>query len=272
MAGLRLENVALAEHGPTMSLHVQPGECLCVVGPASSGKSKLLKILSGQLPPDRGVVGGADLAPRPEKIERRTAKPQDVGRRRGDNLASAATLVLSSLNLWDVRQTPVAELSPCQAAACEMVEAFLSHAPLLVFDGQLDAVDAWTRRGALRLIHERLGAGASVVVATDHLELADQFDHVIVLKESRPQYSGSRDALLAQKGQRELLIESERTAGVRALVDPLLVTVARTDTGYKLTPGPGQEHTAKLLREGYGDVKFVVTDNRSLQDIILELL
>jgi len=52
----------------------------------------------------------------------------------------------------------------------------------------------------------------------------------------------------------------------------MLVGVTRTDTGYRLEPGPGQDHAARLLREGYGDVKYLVADERPISEIILGMI
>jgi ATP-binding cassette subfamily F protein uup len=38
------------------SLRIEPGERICLIGRNGSGKSSLLKVLSGEMPPDRGVV------------------------------------------------------------------------------------------------------------------------------------------------------------------------------------------------------------------------
>ena len=241
---------------------------LCVVGPAASGKSRLLRVIAGIEPPDRGEVTRLDRIAIPEPANRKV-RPQDLSHRRGANQAQIATEVLSALGLWDVRQKPIAELSAPQLAACDLVETLIAPADLIVLDEHLDRLDPWVRAEALRLIRSRCAKGAVCVAATNQLELASQFDFLIVLKSSRFVYSGSIVDLVRSRGPRQVQIESEHNAGARALVDPLLVEVLKTDGGFRLTPGPGQEHTARMLREGYGDVKFVVSDEKSLPEIIL---
>jgi ABC-type multidrug transport system ATPase subunit len=268
---LLLRDVAFLEHGPTVTLTVEPGQTLCVVGPAGAGKSKLLRVIAKSEPADRGAVGFSGKAVVPEPCNRKL-RPQDVSHRKGSNRAALATDVLSQLGLWEVRQKVIGELPPGQIAACDLLEIFMGDARLVVLDGDFDRLDPWARQGALRLMRDCCSRGAIFVVATDHVELAAQFDWLVVMREHQPVYSGRVSELAATRGQRSVTIESERNRGVRALVEPLLVSVARTETGYHLQPGPGQEHTAKLLRDGYGDVKYVVTDEKPLAEIVLELV
>jgi ABC-type multidrug transport system ATPase subunit len=268
---LTLRDIALLEHGSTISLTVGSGQSLCVVGPAASGKSKLLRIVGGKVPADRGDVQ------RPARVVvpvgcNRKLRPQDLSHKRGSNQAVHATEVLSQLRLWDHRQQVISDLAEPQIAACDLVEAFMGSGGLVVLDGSLDRLDPWTTAGAMRLIWDRCSHGAVVVASTNNLDLVSQFDHVIVLKDHQPVYAGSVSELGSKRGQRTLTVESNRNAGVRALVDPLLVGVSRTESGYKLEPGPGQDHAAKLLREGYGDVKFIVADQKAIAEIILGMI
>ena len=55
-----LDQVSIAfGHQPLLedvTLRLEPGERVCVIGRNGTGKSTLLKILAGALPPDRGVA------------------------------------------------------------------------------------------------------------------------------------------------------------------------------------------------------------------------
>lgn len=268
---LVLRDVALLQNGPTITLRLESGQSLCVVGTSGSGKSRLLRFISGQEAPDRGEVQRPQQVATPEPCNRK-ARPQDLSHRRGENRAVLATEVLSQLGLWEVRQRTIAELPTGLLAACELVETFMGQSELLVFDESLDRLDPWARGGALRLIRDRCNDGATCVASTNILELASQFDHLIVLKDLQPVYVGSVSELCSSRGQRSMTIESEYNTGARALVQSLLVGVTRTEHGYKLQPGPGQEQAARLLREGYGDVKFTVVDQKSIAEIILGLI
>ena len=60
MAFINLRNISLAFGGPALfediSLRIAKGERICLLGRNGTGKSTLLKVISGELPPDSGVI------------------------------------------------------------------------------------------------------------------------------------------------------------------------------------------------------------------------
>jgi len=60
MALLSLQNISIAFGGPKLldgvTLQIEPGERICLVGRNGQGKSTLLKIISGELEPDKGEI------------------------------------------------------------------------------------------------------------------------------------------------------------------------------------------------------------------------
>ncbi len=79
MALLSLQNIQIAFGGPKLldgvTLQIEPGERICLVGRNGEGKSTLLKIVSGELEPD----GGEIISSRDVKIARLTQKiPQEI--------------------------------------------------------------------------------------------------------------------------------------------------------------------------------------------------
>jgi ATP-binding cassette subfamily F protein uup len=79
MALLSLQNIHIAFGGPPLldgvTLQIEPGERICLVGRNGQGKSTLLKIVSGELEPDEGEI----VRSREVKISRLTQKvPQEI--------------------------------------------------------------------------------------------------------------------------------------------------------------------------------------------------
>ncbi len=60
MAFINLRNISLAFGGPPLfediSLRIARGERICLLGRNGTGKSTLLKVISGEVPPDEGVI------------------------------------------------------------------------------------------------------------------------------------------------------------------------------------------------------------------------
>jgi urea transport system ATP-binding protein len=63
---LYLENLTVSFDGfkalNNLSLHVDPGEMLCIIGPNGAGKTTMMDVITGKTPPDSGVARfGSDL-------------------------------------------------------------------------------------------------------------------------------------------------------------------------------------------------------------------
>ena len=60
MAYINLRNISLAFGGPPLfediSLRISKGERICLLGRNGTGKSTLLKVIAGELPPDGGII------------------------------------------------------------------------------------------------------------------------------------------------------------------------------------------------------------------------
>lgn len=270
---LALDHVSLLAKGPTLTLQVGPGQSLCVIGPGASGKSRLLAVISKRERPVRGSVHApsrTSIAGRSELPWR--AKPQAIARSRGGtNEAALAAEVLSGLRLWDVRLKPISQLSESQQAACELIEPLMSHAPLLVIDGQLDRLDPWALDGALHLLKDRLASGAAVVVATNRVDLASVFDTLVVLRDQAVEFAGTVADLLREGPEQTVEVETGRQPTVRALAEPFEVRVRETEEGLVFTTPEGQALAARLLLEGYGDVRMVLLKKPSLTEALLKL-
>jgi ABC-type multidrug transport system ATPase subunit len=179
--------------------------------------------------------------------------------------------LLYTMRLGEARFRPIAELSPGQYAACELLGPLLSDAGIILIDGQLDVLDPWTLNDVLKLMRKLQAMGTTFVVTTNRADLLANFDAVIVLKENQVRFAGSVDDLKRLGPPQTVQVSTERQQGVRALVAPFQVSVEKTEDGFRFSTPEGQELAAKLLLEGYGDVLFVVTRPSSLEDALLSL-
>lgn len=269
---VQLTDFSLGPQGPTASIGLAPGQSLAVVGPAASGKTRLLKCLVGE---EKAAQGRVHAISRPAVASRegfsKRSTPQSIVRNaaagtKGKFLGQA----LIACGLWDLRQRHLEQLSSSQIAACELLSCLGLDSRLLVIDGQLDRLDPWTLSSVLDELRARLTAGAAVVAVTNRPELLIQFDCAIVLDRSGILFAGSVSDLLAS-GNTSVEVESRLQPGTRALAEPLTVDVEERSSAGVFSPRDGQAAVASLLLEGYGDVRYVVLRQPSPLQALMRL-
>jgi putative ABC transport system ATP-binding protein len=200
------EDEALALRG--VSLHVDAGELVVLMGPSGSGKSTLLACLAGLDEPDGGYVRimGGRLTRRPE-AERAARRAAEMGilLQSGnlfehlsveDNVALPLRLarkfdrqrrdeLIDGVGLYEHRRAYPAQLSGGEAARAGLAVAIAAAPAVLLADEPTGEVDAETEASILRLIEDRRDAGGAVLIATHSPVLAVHADRVVHLLDGR---------------------------------------------------------------------------------------
>jgi putative ABC transport system ATP-binding protein len=200
------EDEALALRG--VSLHVDAGELVVLMGPSGSGKSTLLACLAGLDEPDGGYVRimGGRLTRRPE-AERAARRAAEMGilLQSGnlfehlsveDNVALPLRLarkfdrqrrdeLIDGVGLHEHRRAYPAQLSGGEAARAGLAVAIAAAPAVLLADEPTGEVDAETEASILRLIEDRRDAGGAVLIATHSPVLAVHADRVVHLLDGR---------------------------------------------------------------------------------------
>ncbi len=274
-SGLRIENLALVKGGTSLSLEVMPGQAIAIVGTAGSGKTALLRVLSGQLRPALGSFSaGSDCRLLDERQIPKRGRIDSLARLKGG--ASAATRTSEALNacgLWDVRANSVSDASPGQLAAMCLLPALCEHAQILMIDMLIDLVDPKTRRDILLSLEaRRRDQGQIHLITTNQVDIIEQCDAVVVLKDSSFRASSSIEALRARTVPGEVIIETTRSHAIRAMVEPFAIKVTEVPEGLRVETFEGQELAQKLMIAGYGDVRCTLIRRPSLTDVLATLL
>lgn len=273
-ANLAFEHVALQSKGTTLTLAVPAGSTVAVVGPGSAGKSKLLAVLSGFERPARGEVFRPDgVSAIGHEPPVRREKPSTLARRgAGDRNPTRIAEVLSALSLWEERNKSLGSLGASKQVAAQFIEPLTGATNLLVADCELDLLDPWTRDGLWQLIRARRSEGLTFVYATNLPELAALADLVIVLKDQQVVFSDSPQALIRSVSSGSIVVATDDQAGARAIASPFEVEISEVPEGLKFETAEAQQLTAKLLLEGYGDVRYVIQRTLTFAEALKRLI
>lgn len=205
------------------SLRVERGQTVALVGPSGGGKSTVLRIICGFLPPQKGEarlfgtpVGQWDLPSLRKNISVVLQESYLSPGTLRENLLTARadaddqTLMQACRRagvLQFVRErgldTPVGErggrLSGGERQRVAVARALLKDAPLLLLDEPTSALDIHSEKAVRQGLNE-LMQGRTTVIATHRLNLARQADVILVISGGRVVQRGDHEQLLAQEG------------------------------------------------------------------------
>ncbi len=191
-----------------VSLRVEAGEIVAVVGPSGSGKSTLLACLAGMDDPDGGTVhvGGERLSRRPER-ERRTLRGRHIGmlfqtgnlldhltvsgnvdlaqRLAGRRDPRRAAAVLEELGLSARAGALPGGLSGGELCRAGIAVAVAHDPTVLLADEPTGEVDSVTGQRVLDLLEDRARGGVAVVVVTHSELVSAAADRVVTLADGR---------------------------------------------------------------------------------------
>jgi putative ABC transport system ATP-binding protein len=218
-----------------VTLTVQRGEFLGIIGPSGSGKSTLLGLIGGLDTPTSGKVfiDGTDITDlneraltrvRNEKIGfvfqffnliptltalENVALPVQFSSNRKYNPAKRAQELLEILGLGDRVHHRPTQLSGGQQQRVAMARALANNPALLLCDeptGSLDTAASETVMRALRDVQQNMNT--TVIIVTHSMDVASQLDRLVTLVDGRiaadvdPQSSAQMAAIKILKEKR----------------------------------------------------------------------
>lgn len=209
-----------------VSVHIEPGTFVGIVGATGSGKSSLAGVLTGLLRPTTGLVelDGVDLAILPRSELRRSISyvAQDCYLL-NDTVKANLTFGLGRVSPQDyVRACQIAQihsfvhrlpsgyntvvgengarLSGGQRQRLAMARAMLARPPVLVLDEATAHVDAATEQTIHAAIAEEL-AGSTRIVIAHRLSVVRAADQILFIQEGRVAECGTHSDLMALGGE-----------------------------------------------------------------------
>ena len=223
-----------------VSLTLEAGELLGVMGPNGSGKTTLFNLVAGALRPDRGRIRfqGHDVAGlSPHRVcARGVARTFQLvrpfaglsaldnvrvgclyGRRRGAGARTEALRLLALVGLEDRAATPAAALTLMDRKRLELARALATGPDLLLLDEFMAGLNPTETAAAMGLIRRLVADGLSVLMV-EHIvwALMDLARRIVVLSAGEKIADGPPTAVAADSRVVDVYLGVERPGAARA--------------------------------------------------------
>ena len=214
-------------HG--LDLRVGAGELYALLGPNGAGKTTTLRMVVGLTAPNRGAIRifGVDALADPAAAKAITAWLPDepmlydkltpleylafVAGLWGvpaDEAEAEAERLLKWLDLWDEASSRCETFSRGMKQKVALAGALIHRPRLLVLDEPLTGLDAAMARSVKDMLQEQVRAGATVIVTTHILEVAERLaDRIGIIGDGKLLAEGTLDELRAQAGSDKMTLE-----------------------------------------------------------------
>ncbi|MDT7969474.1 MAG: ABC transporter ATP-binding protein [Vulcanisaeta sp.] len=203
-----------------IDLEIDYGKIAALLGPNGAGKTTLIRILTTELMSHGGeaYVAGYDVVRQAGEVRRRIAViPQDARPitymtpyefvysyllLRGLPRIDARRAVkdsLEELGLWDVRKTPIYQLSGGMTRRVLVAAVLASNAEVIFLDEPTVGLDAVSRRVVWNSLRRYSSSGATIFLTTHYIDEAELISDVVFLIDN---------GLIVARGSPRELVES----------------------------------------------------------------
>lgn len=269
-----------------ISFEVEEGELIGYIGPNGAGKSTTIKILSGILVPDSGICNILGKIPWKDRVEyvrnigvvfgQRTQLwwdlpviesfelLKDIYKIKEKEYKRNLEELVETLNVKDILDTPVRQLSLGQRMRCELIASLL-HSPVILFLDEptigLDAVSKLAVRDFIKKINRE--RGVTIILTTHDMDDIEALcPRVIVIGKGRILSDGTIDELREKVTKsRILIVDIEDSKRLNLSIDGL-EDIKNEDSRWYITFDPTKISTSELI--------FNITNNYNVRDLFVE--
>ena len=196
MSLLEIKNVKKSFEGTEVlkdiSLTVDKGEVLGIIGPSGSGKSTLLRCATGLETPDEGqilyegtyglVFQNFNLFPHYSVMKNITDAPIRVQKRKKEEVYKEARELLAKMGLSDKENAYPFQLSGGQQQRVSIARALAMNPDISFFDEPTSALDPELTGEILKVIKDLAAEHMTMVIVTHEMNFAKNVsDHIIFI-------------------------------------------------------------------------------------------
>ncbi len=254
-----------------LSLDVEEGTVLSVLGPNGAGRTTSVRILATLLKPDSGraMVGGIDVIKHPEKVREviglsgQYAAVDEI-LTGWDNLVMFGQLyhlgkkasiaraeeLLERFSLTDSAKRPIKTYSGGMRRRLDLAASLIVKPKVLFLDEPTTGLDPRGRQEMWSVIEELVKGGVTLLLTTQYLEEADQLaDEIAVIDHGKVIARGTSDALKKQVGgeRLEIVVETHNIAKTMEVVAAISGNKASLDEGLRMISAPVSTGATALI-------------------------
>ena len=223
-----------------MSITVNTGEAVCVIGPSGSGKSTLLRCINGLIPVDRGeIFVGAhavhqlrtdqemialrkdvsivfqqyNLFPHKTALENIMMAPIQVLRQPKQEVEARARELLIKVRLGGKENSYPGELSGGQQQRVAIARALAMRPSVMLFDEVTAALDPETRKEVLGTLRQLVEEGMTSILVTHEMAFAREIAHNVYFTDQ---------GVIVEHGAPEQIFGNPQKERTRAFLEQVL--------------------------------------------------
>ena len=196
-----------------ISLKVDKGEVLGIIGPSGSGKSTLLRCATGLETPDDGEINydgtfglvfqNFNLFPHYSVMKNITDAPLRVQKRKKEEVYKEARELLAKMGLSDKENAYPYQLSGGQQQRVSIARALAMNPDILFFDEPTSALDPELTGEILKVIKDLAAEHMTMVIVTHEMNFAKNVsDHVIFMDNGYIAVEGTPEEVFGSSNER----------------------------------------------------------------------
>jgi len=217
MSLLEMKNIKKSFNGvevlKDISLTVEKGEVLGIIGPSGSGKSTLLRCATGLETADGGeiryegtyglVFQNFNLFPHYSVMKNITDAPIKVQKRAKEEVYQEARELLRKMGLDDKENAYPYQLSGGQQQRVSIARALAMNPDILFFDEPTSALDPELTGEILKVIRELALEHMTMVIVTHEMNFAKNVsDHIIFMDDGYIAVQGTPEEVFSSSNER----------------------------------------------------------------------